>query len=372
MLAKCSTIIERLEQLAPKRFAEHWDNVGLQVGDPSATISKVIVALDVTPEVLNEAVQQEADMIVTHHPFFFDEIKSIRFDQPIGSMIRIAVARGINIYSAHTNLDIAPGGVNDYLANGLDLLDAEPLAGTYEEAFYKIVVFVPKGHEDVVRDAIAGAGAGHIGNYSHCTFQTEGTGTFKPLEGSHPFIGSVGRLEKADEYRLETIVSESLKHKVIAAMLKAHPYEEVAYDIYPLANEPKRLGLGRIGRLNSPVTLKQLCEQVKLLLGNKTVRYCGDLDKCVQKVAVCGGSGMSTLSKAYFKGADVLVTGDVKYHDARNALSLGVSIIDAGHFETELPVVKLLAGYLQKFLTDNGYETEVIVSQAEKSPFCYI
>lgn len=372
MLAKCQTIVEYLEKFAPKRLAERWDNVGLQIGHPAAEIHRIMVALDATPEVLKEAVERKVDMLVTHHPFFFDEIKHIRFDQPFGNMIKTAINSGINIYSAHTNLDIAFGGVNDYLANTLELSDIEPLMETSHEVYYKIVVFVPKGHEDAVRDAMAMAGAGWIGNYSHCTFQTQGTGTFKPLERAQPYIGNVGKVEKTDEFRLETIIPESLKRKVLSAMLKAHPYEEVAFDIYPLANEPKKFGIGRIGQLQTKTTLNQLCHQLKGLLSLQKVKYVGDLNTAIQKVAVCGGSGMSTLKKAHFKGADVLITGDVKYHDAQNAINLGVAVIDAGHFETEVPIVKVITDYIEKFLIDNKYQTEIIVSKKETPPLNFI
>ncbi|MDI3534408.1 MAG: hypothetical protein PWQ82_773 [Thermosediminibacterales bacterium] len=372
MFAKAQTVISLIEKIAPKRLAEDWDNVGLQIGDPRSEIRKVLVALDITPEVVEEAITADADMIVSHHPFFFDPVRSIRFDQSFGDMVYKLVKNGITVYSAHTNLDITPGGVNDILVKKLGLLEVEPLQVTLKEVYKKIVVFVPEGYEDIVREAMCKAGAGWIGNYSHCSFVTQGTGSFKPLEGANPFIGDVGKLETVREYRLETIVEDSLVKKVVSAMIKAHPYEEVAYDIYPLANEPKIYGLGRIGRLNKTMSLKELALSIKQLLKNEMVRVVGQLDQQVEKVAICGGSGMSTLHQAAFKGADVLITGDVKYHQAIDAKRMGVSIVDAGHWETEIPVVSFVVTYLKNELSKMKYDTDVVLSNVNNQPFAFL
>ena len=369
MAAKVQSIINMVERLAPKYLAEEGDNIGLQIGDPAAEVHKVLVTLDIDSQVIEEAIREDVDMVVCHHPLIFKPIKNLRFDNPLGRKIAQLIGNSIAVYAAHTNLDSAQDGINSLLAEKLDLREVEVLAPSSIEKYCKIVVFVPQGHEDQVRDALAQAGAGWIGNYSHCTFQTAGTGTFKALEGANPFIGIVGELEKAEEYRLETIVPERIVGKVVKAMLKAHPYEEVAYDLYPLLNEGSSLGLGRIGKLPAPITLGELVQQVKRALGLPNVRLGGDLGSKVEKVALCGGSGTFLMHKAAFKGADVLLTGDVKYHDGQDILAQGMSFIDAGHNGTERIIVPVLAKYLREKAAEAKLEVEIVESRVNTDPF---
>ncbi len=369
MTEKIQTVINLVEQLAPKYLAETWDNVGLQVGDPAGEVQKVLVSLDINAEVVEEAIREDVDLIVCHHPLIFQPLKSIRFDNPLGKLITQLIGNSIAVYVAHTNLDSAKEGINNLLAETLGLQETEVLAPSSEEKYYKLVVFVPQGHQDQVREALAQAGAGWIGNYSHCTFQTVGTGTFQPGAGAKPFIGQVGELEKAEEYRLETIVPARLAGKVIKALLKAHPYEEVAYDLYPLLNEGPKLGLGRIGKLAKPLTLAELIQQIKDKLELPSVRFGGDPDQTVEKVALCGGSGASLFSKAVFKGADVLLTGDIKYHEGQDMLAQGLSFIDAGHNGTERIIVPVLAAYLRAKATQAKLNIEVVESQVNTDPF---
>lgn len=372
MAAKVQTIMNMVEQLAPKYIAEEGDNIGLQVGHPAAEVHKILVTLDIDSRVVDEAIREDVDMVVCHHPLIFKPLKNLRFDTPLGRNIAQLIGNSIAVYAAHTNLDSAKDGVNSLLAEKLGLEEVEVLAPSYTEKYCKITVFVPQGHEDQVRDAMAQAGAGWIGNYSHCTFQTAGTGTFKALEGANPFIGQVGELEKAEEFRLETIVPERIVGKVVKAMLKAHPYEEVAYDLYPLLNEGPSLGLGRIGKLPAPVTLGELALQVKATLCLSNVRLGGDLGGKVEKVALCGGSGAFLFHKAAFKGADVLLTGDVKYHDGQDILAQGMSFIDAGHNGTERIIVPVLAKYLREQATAAKLEVEIVESQVNTDPFQFV
>ncbi|HHV19628.1 MAG TPA: Nif3-like dinuclear metal center hexameric protein, partial [Thermoanaerobacterales bacterium] len=340
-MISCQTLVQMLEKWAPKRLAMDWDNPGLAIGELSRNISKVLLTLTVTLETVKYAANSGFEMIISHHPLFFKPLKSLRKDTPLGKIVYEAVKNDIVIYSAHTNMDAACGGVNDILATVLELQQIRVLKQTYEERLKKLVVFAPKGYEDTVRNAMGDAGAGHIGNYSDCSFNTEGFGTFKPLDGTKPFIGEKGKLEKANEIRIETIIPENLQKKVINAMIKAHPYEEVAFDIYPLENPGKVYGFGRIGYTKEPVKLKNYCETVKQKLGIPHIRVVGDLNKIISKVAVCGGAGSDLAQTAAFLGSDVLVTGDVKYHEALDAKTADLAIIDAGHFSTEnllLPV----------------------------------
>lgn len=361
-----------IEELAPLAWAESWDNVGLQVGDPARPAGRILVALELTGGVVEEAISEQAQLVIVHHPAIFKPWKAFRFDTPGGKRIERLVQAGIGLYAAHTNLDQAPGGTNDTLAARAGLTEHEVLLPLGEEKYVKLAVFVPKGHEEAVRSALAKAGAGHIGNYSHCTFQTAGTGTFLPLSGTKPFIGQEGQLEYAEELRLETIIPESGVRRAVQAMLGAHPYEEVAYDLYPLANPGRGRGHGRIGRLAAPVTLQELIDQMKKALGIAHLRAVGDLGRTVQTVAVGAGSGGMLIPHAARRGADVLITGDVDYHDAQDAADAGLAVIDAGHYNSEVIVVPPLAAYLRTKLQQDGLAAEVIEAQAGRDPFLFL
>jgi dinuclear metal center YbgI/SA1388 family protein len=346
MSIKCQVIMEAMDRLAPRYLAAEWDNVGLLVGSPAQDVNKILVALDITPPVVEQAITSGANLIITHHPLLLKPIRSLRTDLPQGELLAAILRSKIAVFAAHTNLDLANGGVNDVLATKLQLTDIRSLAADVTDELLKLVVFVPTTHSKVVQEALAKAGAGHIGCYSHCTFQSEGMGTFMPLAGAQPFIGRLGKLEQVPEIRLETILPAKISRRVVSAMLKAHPYEEVAYDLYLLKNSGPTYGLGRIGRLATPVSLTDLAVMVKDTLPVVSVRIAGKLAKTITTVAVCGGSGAGLLQKAIFAGADVLITGDVKYHEAQEAAAAGIALIDAGHFGTEQPVVAAVAAYL--------------------------
>ncbi|WP_371369663.1 GTP cyclohydrolase 1 type 2 [Sporomusa rhizae] len=369
MPIKCRALMAELEKLAPKHLAEEWDNVGLLVGNPEQLIHKAIVALDVDGDVVDEALTVGADMIVAHHPLIFKGIKNIRADLPLGSLLTKLIKNGIAVYAAHTNLDSAPGGVNDILAQKLKLTDIKALTSVHQDKLCKLVVFVPVSHVEKVRMTMSEAGAGHTGNYSHCSFATEGIGSFLPLAGTNPYIGKTGSLEFVPEYRLETIVPMHLKTQVINAMIAAHPYEEVAYDEYLLLNSGASYGLGRIGGLAEPVSLEMFIGQVKAALNITAVKAAGSVTTKITKVAVCGGSGADLIKNAVNAGADVLITGDVKYHEAQQAVAEGLAIIDAGHFATEQPVVECVASYLANFISKNGYSIEIIASASNRDIF---
>jgi dinuclear metal center YbgI/SA1388 family protein len=369
MPVKCRTIIAALERLAPRELAAGWDNVGLLVGSPEQEVASLLVALDVTPEVAERAAAAGVDLIVAHHPLIFKSLKAIRTDMPQGRTLAALLAAGIAVYAAHTNLDAADGGVNDILAARLGLTDLQPLAVEGRERLLKLAVFVPEGHVEAVRTAITAAGAGHIGNYSHCTFQTPGTGTFLPLAGTKPFIGKQGKLEYAAEYRLETIMPEGAAAAVVDAMLRAHPYEEVAYDVYVLNNPGRAFGLGRVGRLATPEPLDAFIRRLKAALGLVQVRTAGPADRRVGTVAVCGGSGADLLATASAAGADVLVTGDVKYHEALEAAAIGLTVVDAGHFATERPALEAVAAHLAACAAEGGWGVTIATDDISRDIF---
>jgi len=306
---------------------------------------------------------------VLHHPAIWKGVKHLRTDEALGRRVEYCLRHGIAVYAAHTNYDAAPDGVSDALANRLGLEDVRVLEVTQRDRLQKLVVFVPQGHEGAVHQAMSAAGAGWIGKYSHCSFQVSGTGTFMPREGADPFIGKVGELERTPEVRVETVVPLSLARRVVAAMLRAHPYEEVAYDLIPLDNEGPEAGVGRLGRLAAPLTLADFAGVVKAACRVPALRLVGDPQRQVQRVAVCGGDGHSLLAAAARAGADVLVTGDIGHHDALDALDLGLAVVDAGHYGTELPAMEDLAEWLNQRLEDEGYETRCKIASSGRDPF---
>lgn len=363
---KCQTVAGILDELAPRRLAESWDNVGLLVGDGKQGINKVMVCLDVPEWVVAEAIEKGVDMIVAHHPLIFNGIKRVNSDTATGRKLLNLIKNDIAMYCLHTNYDIAAGGLNDVFARELGFLDSSVIEETYREKLFKLVVYVPSGHEVKVMNAMCGAGAGFIGNYSNCTFRTAGIGTFEPQEGSEPFIGTKGSLECTEEFRVETIVPEKLINKVIKEMLKAHPYEEAAYDIYETRNEAQIMGLGRIAELENETTLSKYADSVKTLLGAGHVRFAGDPDKKIKKVALLNGSGNKFINNARFAGADVLVTGDMQYHGILDALEMGLSVIDAGHYATEKIMIKYITEYLKGKFQEMKLDVEVVEASSNK------
>jgi len=368
MPAKGQTVIQLFEELAPKWLALPDDAIGLQIGTLHKSVQKVLVALDVTMEVVEEAIALEVDLIISHHALIFRPLKNLQTDRPLGKIYEKCLKHDIAVYTAHTNLDIAQGGVNDMLAKAIQLQPTDCLAKVHEEKLYKFVCYVPQKQKEAVMHACFAAGAGHIGDYSHCSFQLEGVGTFKPGSGTDPYIGKQGQVEHVDEARLETVVPERLLKKVVQAMKQAHPYEEAAYDIFPLALPGKTYGLGRIGKLDRPITLGALAEQVKTAYHASFARIVGDIDRKVSKVAVLGGAGSKYIHQALFKGADVLITGDIDYHTAHDALAAGLCLIDPGHHIEHL-MKQGVTDYLRAVLDKNHYKTEVLASKYSTEPF---
>ncbi len=365
MSISCREIVEYMEELAPARLAEDWDNVGLLLGNKDQEIHKILVCLDVTGEVIEEAVNKKADLIISHHPFIFKGMKRIVENDFKGECIYKLIRNGIGVYSAHTNLDFAEQGLTGYLSGILGLKDVKNLRDYRPEKLFKVAVFVPEDSTEKVRESMTGAGAGWIGKYSDCSFIVKGTGTFRPLEGTNPYIGSEGELEEVDEYRIETIVPADKLKIVLKAMLDAHPYEEAAYDVYPLEISMNKYGYGKVGMLEGPRKLKDFIEDIKKVLNVSNVRVIGYKDKMVKKIAVFNGSYDNGILRDIQDEIDVLVTGDVKYHDARDMIDNGMCVIDAGHFGTENVVVKLLLEKLKSRFKD----VEIIGNCVEKDPF---
>ena len=364
MPVSCAVIAAAIEKMAPLTMAESWDNVGLLVGCADRLVERALLTVDVTPPVIEEAIKLGATMLIAHHPFPFQALKRLQTDTETGAMLSRLLKHDIAVYAAHTNLDMADGGINTALAKTLRLTDVQPLR-PYRESLVKIVVYVPAGHEDAVRSAMSEAGAGHIGNYSDCSFRTTGLGTYKPLAGSRPFLGELAKLSTVEEIRLETVAPEKLLKEVIQAMLDAHPYEEVAYDVLPLRNTHIEGGLGRIGCLEKKVRLSDFAEEVKQTLAVSGLRVYGSAETRIRRVAVCGGAGMDCASVAVAAGAAVLVTGDIRYHDAQAALSQGLCLIDAGHFATEYPGMVELGSRLRRIAAKAEWDVDFHVAQCQ-------
>ena len=288
---KLKTLTKKIEEKYPLNLAYDWDNVGLLVGDSNQDINKIMVVLEANEKVIDEAIEKNVDLIITHQPFIFSKLNKLVTTDFKGNLIHKLIRNNISIYSMHTNFDIAFDGLNDYFVEILNLQNTKILDITNKESLYKLAVYVPKTHVDAVRIAIGNAGAGHLGNYKECSFSIEGEGRFKPCEGANPYIGKEGGLESVHEIKIETIVTQRVLGGVISAMLKAHPYEEVAYDLYKLENKGPSVGLGRYGKLNESITLKELCLDLKSKLNMEHIRVVGDLDDKINKVAIVTGSG---------------------------------------------------------------------------------
>lgn len=364
---KVSGIAQILDGFAPRKLAESWDNVGLLLGDGSRKVNSIMVCLDTPEWVVEEAINKKVDMLICHHPLIFNPLKRITNDDPIGRKIMKLIKNNIAVYAMHTNFDSTIGGMNDALMERLGFGKSEILDPRALEKLFKLIVFIPKEHEQSVAAAIFEAGAGNIGNYRDCGFGTDGTGFFTPNESADPFIGKANQKEIVEEIRFETIVPGNLLGKVIKSMLTAHPYEEVAYDIIPLENKLENYGLGRIGELEEPVTLQVYAESVKNLLGIKSLKIIGNGEKTIKKVAVIGGAGSSYWQKAKSKGADVLITGDISYHTQVDALEGGIALIDGGHFGTEKIIMSFMTKKLRELLREKGYKDVLIEASLENN-----
>ena len=338
-------IITSIETWAPTWAAWEKDNVGLQVGDPQRPVTRVLVALDVTEAVIEEAIAKKVELIVSHHPLLFRPPANISTQNPIGKLLLTLAEHHIAVYSSHTNLDFTKGGVSFSLAQELGLSNIQFLS-PLRDTLAKIVVFVPEGHVNGVREAMANAGAGVIGEYDECSFAIPGKGSFRGSETSKPFIGNAGQIEFADEVRLEMLTPRARVNAIVNAMKKVHPYEEVAYDIHALLNPNPNFGMGAVGELSKPQSLPQFLKQIKRKLNLKAVKYSGTTSNSIQHVAVCGGAGSDLLQDAVRSGAEIFITADVRYHTFQSAAN-NIVLVDAGHYETEQVILKPLAECIQ-------------------------
>jgi dinuclear metal center YbgI/SA1388 family protein len=364
---KVGDVVTELERFAPPQLAAEWDNVGLLLGERTAAVQRIMTCLTVTPESVREAVVERADLIVTHHPILFRSVKCLTDTTAEGRMVLELVRARIAVYSPHTAFDNTSGGINELLAQRLGLTDMRPLRRQNAPHEMKIVVFVPDGDLARVSDAMFLAGAGHIGQYYDCSFRLSGTGTFFGSEAANPTVGQKGRREEVAEWRLEMVCPEKKLDAVLAAMRRSHSYEEPAHDVYPLHPRRSPLGDGRIASTAQPTSLEDFAKLVKECLLVSALQVVGDLDRAVRKVAIVCGAGGELLTDAIREGADVFLTGELRFHDYLSARAQGLALVLPGHYATERPGVEELAVKLQQQWPD----VRVWASREEHDPVAW-
>ncbi len=362
---KLSIITKTIEEFAPIALQESYDNAGLIVGSPSMDITAALLCIDVTEDVINEAIEKKANLIISHHPIIFSGVKKITGRNYVERCIIKAIKNDIAIYAAHTNIDAVKAGVNKVICNKLHLIDLQILLPA-KNILKKLVTYVPVNHAEAVRTAICNAGAGKIGEYDQCSFNVSGTGTFRASQSANPYVGKINEIHSENEVRLETIFVSYQQSEILKALVESHPYEEVAYDIYSLDNEYNKAGMGMIGRLEEPIETKQFFNQLKEIFKIPCIKHTKIHTQKIEKVAVCGGSGAMLLSRAKLAAADIFITGDIKYHqffDAENE----IIIADIGHFESEQFTTELFYEILSKKFSNFAF----LLSEVKTNPVFY-
>lgn len=339
-------LIAYLEEVAPLSYQEPYDNSGLIVGDANATVNKALISLDCTEEVVDEAIAKGCDVIISHHPIVFKGLKKFTGRNYVERTVIKAIKNNIALYAIHTNLDNVLGGVSSKIGERL-ALQTPAILSPKTGLLKKLVVYVPRSHVEEVRKALFAGGAGQIGDYDQCSYNTVGYGTFRPLDGADPAIGSVDKQERVEETKIEVIYPEYKERGILVAMFAAHPYEEVAYNIVTLDNVFQYVGSGIIGNLKVPMEAEDFLRYLKDKLGLQVIRHTKLLDKKIERVAVCGGAGGFLLNEAKRSGADVFVTADYKYHEFFDAEDQ-IVIADIGHFESEQFTQELLLEIIRK------------------------
>jgi dinuclear metal center YbgI/SA1388 family protein len=355
---RIADVINHLESIAPAGLQESYDNSGLLIGEKSTKVSGVLISLDCIEATVNEAIEKKCNLIVAHHPIVFSGLKRFNNANYVQRTVQLAIKNDIAIYAIHTNLDnVYANGVNSKIAEKLGLINTRILSPKAGDLI-KLVTYCPSTNEDSIREALFAAGAGHIGNYSECSFTTVGSGTFRAEPGANPVLGEVGKRHVENEVKIEVIICKPQINSVLAALREAHPYEEVAYELYPTLNQDKNIGSGMLGELAKEMSASDFLEHLKSSMNLKVIKHTS-WDKPIKRVAVCGGSGQFLLGNAKSCKADVYVTSDFKYHEFFDAEN-DIMICDIGHYESEKFTIDLLFDILsKKFSTFANLKTEV-------------
>jgi dinuclear metal center YbgI/SA1388 family protein len=359
-------ICKVIEEQAPLYLQEKYDNAGLLVGDPDCTLSGVLISLDVTEAVIHEAISLGCNLIVSHHPLIFNGLKQITGQNEVQRCVQLAIKYDVAIYAAHTNLDNVRHGVNAGIAQKLGLKECRILS-PMSDSLIKLVTFVPKLFVQKVREAMFDAGAGNIGNYDSCSFNAEGYGSFRAGDDAHPFVGQQHTIHYEPEVRVEVIVSRGQLSGVVAALKNTHPYEEPAYDLFPLLNKWEQTGAGMIGNLPEPVSSEAFLKNLKNVFSIPCIRHTAIVKSTVQRIAVCGGSGSFLINEACKAKADVFVSADIKYHEFMEA-DQKIVLVDAGHYETEQYTKDLLGEIISKKFPTFA----VHISKVTTNPILYL
>ncbi|HBG28343.1 MAG: Nif3-like dinuclear metal center hexameric protein [Planctomycetes bacterium GWF2_41_51] len=362
-MLKVKDCIKQIEKIAPPKLAQSWDNTGLLVGDINSVVKKILLTIDITKDVIKEAKQAKCNFIISYHPVIWDGLKTVEKD----SVVYELVQSNINVYSIHTALDAVAGGVNDGLAEIVGIKNARPVGDFVEggQENYKLVIFVPVKSLQKVADAVFKAGAGWIGNYSHCSFNSTGLGTFVPLEGAKPAIGNIGEIENVEEIKFETIVPMGKINDVVKAIYTAHPYEVPAFDVINLNEVNDKIGLGRIGLLEKPMQLSSILKKIRRVTGAKAAGIVGPNKRLVRKAAVCAGSCGKLIMNVIAEKCDLYLTGEIKHHQALAAQEAGVTVVCLSHTVSERFILKKVAKELQKGIKP----VKIIISKKDKDPF---
>lgn len=359
-------IVNIIENQAPLALQEDYDNAGLLLGSMNQTIKGVLVCLDITEKVIDEAIMNQLDMIVSHHPLIFKGLKRISGTNDQERVIIKAIKNNIAIYAAHTNLDHIEHGVSGIIADKIGLKNRKILS-PLKAKLLKLITFVPNSHADEVRTALFAAGAGEIGNYSACSYNIEGFGTFKANEEANPHVGAVGQLHREPELRIEVILPEYSKNTILEALYSSHPYEEPAYDLIPLLNVWNKVGAGMIGELEVAEETESFIRRIKKIFGNSAIKHTKFVTDKVSRIAFCGGAGSSLLHEAFISKADIFISADFKYHEYFAAEGK-LTIIDPGHYEMEHLTKELLYEIIQKKIPTFAVQ----ISEINTNPIQYL
>lgn len=362
---KIKNIIQALEKWAPIPYAEDFDNVGLQIGDPEAEVKKALVCFEINNEVLEEALENKAQLIITFHPLIFDKLKSITGKNRVERMVMKCIKNNLSVYAIHTNLDAQLHGVNNRIGKVLELRDLKILIPN-EHTLYKLIFYVPTQNAEVVKNALYTMGVGEMGNYSECSFNSQGIGTFKPMQNAKPYVGENNKQHHEPEVKVELLVRQHQLSQAIVVMKQAHPYEEVAYDIVQLQNQDFSTGMGQIGYLKKPMRSEEFLKYLKEKIPTSVIRHSKNIDKEIQKVAVLGGSGAFAIEAAKRANADVLVTADLKYHDFFTAENK-ILLCDIGHYESE----QFNKFHISDYLSENFSNFAILTSKVNTNPINY-